>query len=171
MLRSFASLTPSEALQAAISIEQRNAGIYHRFAQMFAEFGDEESLEIASVFWEMAVEEQGHRAFLEENYLSAYGPLNGTLTEDALTELVEVPKLDCADILTRDNAPSARDRALQVAVQAEVSAQEFYEKLVKQTPAGPLRQVFIDLARMEDGHVSYLEAKLVSETTDTPTVQ
>lgn len=151
MLRSFASLTPSEALQAAISIEQRNAGIYHRFAQMFAEFGDEESLEIASVFWEMAVEEQGHRAFLEDNYLSAYGQLSGTLTEDALTELVEVPKLDCADIFVSDNAPSARDRALQVAVQAEVSAQEFYEKLVEQIPAGPLRQCLLILLEWKTG--------------------
>ena len=65
MPRSFSSLTPSQVLQVAISIEQRNSEVYHRFAEMFTEFGDEESLEIASVFWEMAVEERGHRASLE----------------------------------------------------------------------------------------------------------
>lgn len=170
MLRSFASLTPSEALQAAISIEQRNAEVYHRFAEMFTEFGDDESQEIASVFWEMAVEEQGHRSLLEEKYVQDYGPLNGTLTEDELMEMVEVPKLDHDDIFTSLGKLSARDRALSVALRAEVGAQEFYEKLVEQTPHGPLRQVFKDLARMEDGHVSFLESKLAEMPTNSPTV-
>ncbi len=107
MPRSFASLTPPEALQAAISIEQRNAEVYHRFAEMFTEFGDEESLEIASVFWEMAVEEQGHRSLLEEKHMQAYGALSGTLSENELNELVEVPKLDHADIFT--STVSARE--------------------------------------------------------------
>ncbi len=169
-MRSFASLTSSEALQAAISIEHRNAEIYHRFAEMFTEFGDEESLEIASVFWEMAVEERGHRALLEEKYVQAYGPLSGKLTEDELTEMVEVPKLEQDDIFTSMSPLSARDRALSVALRAEVSAQTFYEKLVEQTPGGPLRQVFKDLARMEDGHVSYLESKLADNSSCSPTV-
>jgi rubrerythrin len=170
MPRSFASLTPSEALQAAISIERRNAEVYHRFAEMFNEFGDEESLDIASVFWEMAVEEQGHRSLLEEKYVQTHGPLSSMLTEDELNDLVEVPKLDQADIFTTLNTLPARDRALQVALQAEVSAQDFYEKLVKTTPEGPLRQVFKDLARMEDGHVSYLENKLAETPKGSPTV-
>jgi erythrin-vacuolar iron transport family protein len=168
MPRSFASLTPPEALQAAISIEQRNAEVYHRFAEMFTEFGDEESLEIASVFWEMAVEEQGHRSLLEDKYKQAYGALSGTLNENELNELVEVPKLDLADIFA--GTLTARERALQIALQAEVSAQEFYEKLVEQTANGPLRQVFKDLARMEDGHVAYLESKLVGNSSLSSTV-
>jgi erythrin-vacuolar iron transport family protein len=168
MPRSFASLTPSEALQAAISIEQRNAEVYHRFAEMFTEFGDEESLEIASVFWEMAVEEQGHRSLLEEKHMQAYGSLSGTLDESELNELVEVPKLDHADIIT--STPSPRERALRVALQAEVSAQEFYEKLVEQTPEGALLQVFKYLARMEDGHVAYLESKLVDNSSRSSTI-
>jgi len=169
-MRSFASLTPSEALQAAISIEHRNAEVYHRFAEMFTEFGDEESLEIASVFWEMAVEEQGHRSLLEEKYVQAYGPLSSKLTEDELNEMVEVPKLDQNDIFSSIGTLSARDRALSVALRAEVGAQEFYQKLVETTPEGPLRQVFSDLARMEDGHVSYLESKLVDNSSCSPTV-
>lgn len=168
MLRSFASLTPSEVLQTAISIEKRNAEVYHRFAEMFTEFGDDESLEIASVFWEMAVEEQGHRSLLEEKYVQSYGLLGGTLTEDELNELVEVPKLDHGDIFASP-AP-ARDRALQVALQAEVSAQDFYERLVERTTEGPLRQIFKDLAKMEDGHVSFLENKLAEMPKNSPTV-
>ncbi len=171
MPRRFSSLTPAEALQVAISIEQRNADVYHRFAEMFTQFADEESLEIASVFWEMAVEEQGHRSLLEEKYMQAFGPLRKTVTEQELIELVEVPKLESADIFNSASEFSARDRALQVAVQAEVSAQHFYERLVEQTPEGPLRKMFKDLAQMEDGHVSYLESKLVSDSTENQTVQ
>ena len=171
MQRSFSSLTPAEALQVAISIEQRNADIYHRFAEMFTQFGDEESLEIASVFWEMAVEEQGHRSLLEEKYALMFGPLGKKVTEQELIELVEVPKLDSGDVFNTASHLSARERALQVAAQAELSAQRFYERLVEQTPAGPLHQMFKDLAQMEDGHVAYLESKLVSDSAESHTVQ
>ena len=47
MKRSFASLNPQEALHVAIFIEERNAELYHQFADMFIEFADSESLEIA----------------------------------------------------------------------------------------------------------------------------
>jgi rubrerythrin len=171
MTRSFLSLTASEALQIAISIEQRNADVYHRFAEMFTEFGDGESLEIASVFWEMAVEEQAHRTLLEEKYAQAFGSVGKRITEQELIELVEVPSLDGADIFAGSSGRSARERALQVAVQAEVSAQHFYERLVEQTPVGPLRQMFRDLAQMEDGHVAYLESKLASDSEARQTVQ
>ncbi|HEY1732476.1 MAG TPA: ferritin family protein [Terriglobales bacterium] len=171
MQRSFSSLTAAEALRVAISIEQRNADVYHRFAEMFTQFGDEESLEIASVFWEMAVEEQGHRSLLEEKYVQAFGPLGGKLTEQDMIELVEVPQLESADLFAVSDEFSPRDRALQVAVQAEVSAQQFYERLAGQTPEGPLRQMFRDLARMEDGHVSYLESKRVNDAAESHTIQ
>jgi len=58
MKRQFTSLTPQEALHVAIFIEERNSELYHRFAEMFVEFRDVESLEIASVFWDMAAEER-----------------------------------------------------------------------------------------------------------------
>ena len=45
MKRDFASLTAQEALHVAIFVEERNAEIYHQFAEMFAEFHDPESLE------------------------------------------------------------------------------------------------------------------------------
>lgn len=171
MQRSFSSLTAAEALQVAISIEQRNADVYHRFAEMFAQFGDHESLEIASVFWEMTVEEQGHRALLEEKYVQMFGPLGDRLTEQDVIELVEVPNLDSADIFNNDIEFGARQRALQVAAQAELTAQQFYERLVGQTSEGPLRQMFRDLARMEDGHVAYLESKLLDNSVKSQTLQ
>ncbi len=60
MNREFASLTPQEGLHVAIFIEERNAQLYRQFAELFAEFKDPESLEIASVFVDMAQEERSH---------------------------------------------------------------------------------------------------------------
>jgi len=50
--------------------------------------------------------------------------------------------------------------ALQVALQAEIGAQSYYANLVKQTPEGPLRQIYGDLAQVEEGHATYLSMKL-----------
>jgi rubrerythrin len=161
MQRSFASLTPAEA----ISIEQRNADVYQRFAEMFTEFGDEDSLAIASVFEEMSVEEQGHRSLLQERYTHAYGAPSATLTEDELHELIEVPRLNSGNVFSKASDVTARDRALHCALQAEINAQAFYDKLVEGSPDGPLRDLYKELAKMEDGHVAYLESKLESEKT------
>ena len=172
MQRSYASLSPQEVMQVAISIEDRNAELYHRFAEMFTEFGDKESLEIASVFWEMAVEERGHSWQLKQRYVELYGELIPTITEHDLTEIVELPKLDDGDIFgpPHPGIPS-RVRALNVALQAEHGAQQFYEKLVSETPEGPLRDVFRYLGQMEDGHVTYLEQKLAQNQAEEPSVQ
>ena len=172
MKRSFASLSPQQALDVAISIEKRNAEIYHRFAEMFTEFGDEVSLEIGAIFWEMAIEERAHQALLQQKYVEQYGRSSSSLTEDDLVELIEVPRLEHGDVFAAGNdAITVRERALQVALYAELSAQGFYTKLAEQTPTGPLRQIYSDLAQMEDGHVAYLEAKLSHDTAGNPSLQ
>ena len=73
MKRDFASLTAQEALHVAIFIEERNAEIYHQFAEMFAGFRDDDSLEIASTFWDMAAEERRHGTELQQRYFDRYG--------------------------------------------------------------------------------------------------
>ena len=73
MKRDFVSLTAQEALHVAIFIEERNAEIYHQFAEMFAEFHEPESLEIASTFWDMANEERQHGTLLRKRYFDRYG--------------------------------------------------------------------------------------------------
>jgi rubrerythrin len=170
MPRTFTSFTAQEVLGIAISIEERNAEIYHRFAEMFTEFGDEESLEVASVFWEMAVEERGHQAMLQAKYREQYGTTNRSHTEEDLCELIEVPRLNLGDVFADSHGLSARQRALRVALQAENSAREFYTKLVEQSPDSALRQTYNDLAQMEDGHVAYLEEKLAQDAAADPTV-
>ncbi|HLI62812.1 MAG TPA: ferritin family protein [Terriglobales bacterium] len=172
MQRSFASLNPQEILQVAITIEERNAGIYHRFAEMFTEFGDEESLEIAAVFWDMAIEERNHRALLQQAYRDHYGEAGCSLTEGDLIESIEVPRLDLDAVLEGgDYSLTARQRALRVALQAEHSAQTFYDEMTKRTPDGALRRLYSELAQMEDDHVAFLEAKLAQDTTESPTLQ
>ena len=171
MQRSFVSLSPQEALQVAISIEERNAGLYHRFAELFTEFGDEESLEIAAVFWEMAIEERGHASLLQQKYAERYGDAACAVTEDDLVEIVEVPKLESSDALSAPkDGVSGRTRALNVALQAEVGAQQFYARLAEQTQYTPLRELFLELAGMEDSHVAYLEHKLAQDGAEQPSV-
>ena len=167
MQRAFASLNPQEELHVAIFIEERNAGIYHRFAEMFAEFHDPESLEIASVFWDMAVEEKRHSGILQVKYQDLYGNASCALTEEHLQELIEVPRLDDADVFAVGPMPqsSARERALQVALAAENSAHDFYAKLVQNTEDGPLRRLYSELSTMEDGHVVYLQRMLTESAT------
>ena len=160
MQRSFASLSPPEVLQVAISIEDRNAELYRNFAEMFTEFGDHESLEIAAVFWEMAIEERSHSWQLKQKYTELHGEFVPSITEQELMEIVEVPKLDTDVLASPIEGVPGRVRALKVALQAELGAQQFYAKLVEQTPQGPLHDVFHYLAEMEDGHVTYLETKL-----------
>lgn len=161
MKRSFTALDPQEALHIAIYIEERNAELYHRFAEMFAEFGDPESLEVATVFWDMAVEERQHSAMLRGKYAEQYGDTKCSLSEEDLLEFIEVPRLEDGDFFGgKEFGVNARDRALEVALKAETSAQSFYTDLAKNTAAGTLRDIYLDLAQMEDGHVSYLTRKL-----------
>jgi rubrerythrin len=168
MKRAFASLNHQEALHVAIFIEERNAEIYHRFAEMFVEFKDSDSLEIASVFWDMAVEEKHHSTLLQAKYTEHYSIARCALTEEDLLELIEVPRLDDGDVFAavRETERSqARDRALQVALTAECSAQGFYSGLVEKTPPGPLQRLYRELAEMEGGHIEYIQRKLSPQPT------
>jgi len=154
-----ASLNPQDALHVAIFIEERNAGIYHRFAEMFTEFRDPDSLEIASVFWDMAVEEKRHSTVLQEKYQERYGNASCALTEEDLQDMIEVPRLDDGDVFA-DSATandSPRERAMRVALAAEQGAQNYYSRLAERTRDTHLRRLYNELATMEDGHVAYLE--------------
>jgi rubrerythrin len=172
MQRSFASLSPQEVLQVAISIEDRNAELYHRFAEMFTEFADSESLEIASVFWEMAIEERHHSWQLQQRYAELYGTRTTSISEQELMEIVEVPKLEDGNIFAAPKeALAPRLRAFNVALHAELSAQQFYAQLVQQTSRGALQDIFRYLAEVEDGHVAFLERKLAQSEAGQVTVQ
>lgn len=165
MKREFTSLSPQEALHVAVFIEERNAALYHRFAEMFVEFRDLESLEIAGVFWDMAVEENHHSTKLLELYSERFGNTSCSVTEEDILEMIELPRLEDGDVLTADphNANTARERALQVALTAEQGARKFYSSISDGTTDPKLRRLYRELAEFETDHVEFLERK-VSQT-------
>jgi len=173
MKRPFSSLNAQEALHVAIFIEERNAEMYHRFAEMFVEFRDVESLEIASVFWDMAVEERRHSTALQNLYQERFGNAACAVTEDEIQEMIEVPRLEDGhvfgpDVKASSESQPARDRALQVALSAEQNARKFYRALGEITPETKLRRLYMELAEFEADHVEYLEKKLEESPTKGP---
>ena len=164
MKRTFASLDPQEALHLAIAIEERNESIYRHSAEMFDEFGDKESLEIASVFWEMSAEEKNHASLLRGKYEDRYGTSSCALTEEDISEFIEAPRLENGDFFAISLSRSeARNRVLRVALNAESAAHHFYSSLAESSQAGPARQLYVELANLEENHVKYLEQKLTAQ--------
>ncbi len=163
MKREFSSLTPQEALHVAIFIEERNAELYEQFAELFADFKDPESLEIAQVFWDMSNEERSHGTRLQERYFERYGTQACVVTEEDIREDIEVPRLEQSDIFavarTR-GAVSPRRAALQVACEAEQTAMRYYAQLLEHTRDKALRQIYSELANFEADHTEFLERKL-----------
>jgi len=159
MNRSFASLTAQEALHVAIFIEERNADIYRQFAEMFAEFRDPESLEIAAAFWDLFNEERRHGTMLQQRYSDRFGTSACAITEEDIRELIEVPKLENGEIFA---APKVRDgwsprqRAFLVAQAAEQTAARFYQDLAESTEDKDLRALYQELADMESSHSGWL---------------
>ncbi|MBZ5628963.1 MAG: ferritin family protein [Acidobacteriia bacterium] len=163
MKREFTSLTPQEALHVAIFIEERNAELYQQFAELFAEFKDPDSLEIAQVFWDMATEERSHGTMLQERYFERYGTQACVVTEEDICELLEVPKLESGELfaVSRGHASIApRTAALRVALDAEQTALRYYSQLVEKTPDRNLRSMYAELANFEADHTEFLRRKL-----------
>ncbi len=163
MKRSFISLTSQEALHVAVFIEERNAEVYHHFSEMFVEFRDVQSLEVARVFWDMAAEERRHSTLLQRRYMERYGNRPCALTEDDLQELIEVPRLESGNLFDDYTDPAKsnpRERALQVALVAENHARQFYAELAAVTTDLKLRELYREFAEFEKDHVEFLERRI-----------
>jgi len=164
MNRDFASLTAQEALHVAVFIEERNAEIYHQFAELFAEFHDPESLEIASTFWDMANEERHHGTMLQKRYFDRYGTRPCAVTEDDIRDLIEVPRLESGEIFTisklKGVGRSPREMALEVAIAAEQSAVRYYTRLCEITEDPELKAFYREFVDFESGHTDWLQKKM-----------
>ena len=163
MKREFASLSAQEALHVAIFIEERNAEIYTQFAELFAEFRDSESLQIAQIFWDMAEEERHHGTMLQERYFERYGTQHCVITEEDIRDLIEVPKLTNGElfaIVRSQTGHSLKYKALEIALTAEESAQRFYSRLIPATNDETLKKIYFELAEFEDGHSRFLRDKI-----------
>jgi rubrerythrin len=73
--------------------------------------------------------------------------------------------LEDGDVFASDphNTNSARERALQVALAAELNARKFYSGIATATTDTKLRRLYKELAEFETDHVEFLERK-VSQT-------
>ena len=163
MTRSFLSLSAREALHVAIFIEERNADIYHRFGEIFAEFRDHSSLEIARAFWEMAAEERNHGMILQKRYRQRYGVKPCHLTDDDIREFIEIPRLHPDVLLSPGKCarvPALRQKALEVALEAEHQALLFYEKLAEITADSRMRAVYREFADFEGEHLKWIKKNL-----------
>ncbi len=164
MNRDFASLTPQEALHVAAFIEERNAEIYHQFAELFAEFHDPESLEIASTFRDMANDERQHGTLLQKRYFDRYGTRPCAMTEDDIRDLIEVPRLENGEIFTLSKLKgigrSPREMALEVAIAAEQSAVRYYTRLCELTEDAEPKAFYREFIDFESGHTDWLQKKM-----------
>jgi len=163
MKRDFASLSAQEALHVAIFIEERNADIYHQLAEMFAEFRDPESLEIAAAFSEMATEERNHGTILQKRYFERYGTRPCSITEEDIRDFIEVPKLESGELFSIKSAKGGRSPrflALQIANKAEQNALQFYTKLATASDDPELRRLYQEFVSFESNHSDWLDRKL-----------
>jgi rubrerythrin len=163
MKRDFVSLSAQEALHVAIFIEERNAGIYHQFAEMFAEFHEPESLEIASTFWDMANEERQHGTLLQKRYFDRYGTRPCAVTEEDIRDFIEVPRLENGEIFTISKirvGRSPRQMALEIALAAEQGAVRYYARLAEITEDAELRELYQELTEFETSHGDWLDRKV-----------
>lgn len=161
--RTFAALTPQEALHVAIFIEERNAGIYTDFAEMFAEFREPESLEIAAAFWDMANDERRHGTMLQQRYMDRFGTRPCAVTEDDISELIEVPRLENGELFSISKirgGRSPREMALEVAAAAEESAIRFYRRLAESTADPDLKILYQEFVELETSHGTWLDQKI-----------
>jgi rubrerythrin len=160
MKRAFSSLAPQEALHVAIFIEERNTEIYQHFAELFAQFGDPDSIDISIAFREMSLEERHHSSLLQKKYFERYGTRPCSVTEDDVSDLIEVPSLHSTDIFgVRDLGVSPRQRAFAVAHAAETAAGNFYRQIVDSTSDLSLRVFFQEFVDMEAQHASWIESR------------
>jgi len=163
MKRDFASLSTQEALHVAIFIEERNAEIYHQFAEMFAEFRDPESLEIAAAFWDMATEERKHGTTLQKRYFERWGTRPCAVTEEDISDFIEVPRLESGEIFTISKLKvgrSPREMALEIAMEAEQNALRYYHRLSETTDDEELKALYKEFVDFEAGHTDWIEKKL-----------
>jgi rubrerythrin len=163
--RSFQSLSPQEALHVAIFIEERNAQLYHSFAEMFVSFQDLASLDIAGVLWDMAIEERHHSSLLQQRYTLKYGQGSCDITDADISEMIELPQLNGSEVFSPNlEASDAKRHALEIALKAENMARAFYTELAQLAGDPDLQALYVELAAFEEDHVHFLELRIASQT-------
>ncbi len=157
-MKRFTELSEREVLALAIANEEEDARIYLNFAAKLRPLYPKS----ASVFDDMAVEEQQHRHMLHDLFEAKFGK-----------ELPYITRADVKGFLKRNPiwlADGLRiDAARRQAEIMEFEAASFYAQAAERSTDSDVRKLLADLAEIEKKHES-LAAKL-GETTLTPDVK
>ena len=162
MKRDLASLSHREALRIAIVIEERNAHIYHRLAEIFSR-SCPDSPQIPSAFYELANTEREHGATLTARHLERFGAVHADITEEDIWDFIEVPSLRVADIsaaVEAGDGARARRMAFEMALAAERSAVNYYGRLVENTSDPELKALYKEFVAFEQEHTDWAQQAL-----------
>ena len=138
----------------AIDIEEVNGIRLRNFADLFAD----NSPDAAQGFAMMALEEEEHRAQLEEGYKQRYGDVRRTVGQDDVREVIEAHELPDGELQVFEGL-SLR-QALKAVIAAELEAQDFYKRALTRTDDPDLQALFHKLGEFEAGHVQLMETRI-----------
>ncbi len=154
-MRSFDDLTENEILALAIAAEEEDGRVYADFAHgLSVDYPDS-----ASVFSEMAAEEDGHRRQLIDLYVRKFG-----------THIPLIRRADVRGFIQRRamwlSRPLGLDLVRKRAQEMEQDAARFYRAAASRTSDADVRRLLGDLATEEEKHegeATRLEAKHLTD--------
>jgi rubrerythrin len=128
---------------SAIDSEIEAFDFYHNVSEKV------EDSALKRIFSELAVEEKGHRAFLQSILNRGGDALQVDDSQDyKLAETLETPPL------TMDMKPT---EGIALAIRKELDAMQMYTQLSRVSLDPGEKQTFLELAKMEKGHKTRLE--------------
>jgi rubrerythrin len=145
-MRSFESLTEREVLALAISLEEEDARIYEAFAEGLREQYPTQ----AEKFLQLRQEEVVHARRLRELYHSRFGDHVTLIRRDDVRGFVKRRPIWLARPLT---LKAVRKQAALM----EIETGRFYEASAQRATDPGIRQLLLDLAAEEKGHVHTAE--------------
>ena len=146
----FAHLTLQDALDYAILIEEEARQRYVNFSELV---GKRYEGDAATFFDSMVVNEEKHREHLATRRQALFGDAPSHVNADAIVD-VEAPATSEAR-----NYMSTR-QALEVALEAERKAYEFYDKALVQVADADVQALFLELRAEEHEHQRLVAALL-----------
>lgn len=142
-MKTFESLTESEVLALAISLEEEDSRIYDGFADGLRKSRPEE----AAAFERMREQENGHRHRLTELYRARFGEHIPLIRRQDVKGFAQRKPVWLAH-------PLGLKSAREMSETMEVESKRFYEAAAKRTTDAGVRQLLGDLVEEERRHVA-----------------
>jgi hypothetical protein len=119
----------------------------------------------------MSNEERGHGTTLQKRYFDRYGTHACAVTEEDISDFIEVPRLEDGRVFATDELKAGRSpktMALEIAAAAEDSALRFYRGLAETCQDAELGALYREFVDFEANHSGWLKQKLaeVRQTAD-----